>query len=209
VKTLRNPLLIRIMDLVLVLLSSPFLVLIWIFLISIQCILLGWPPLFLQNRLGKEEVPFLLIKWRSIPTGIRKSGRGWEEEKRLPRWCLWLRRLHLDESLEPIYVLLGKMSLVGPRPLMPKHSQEHYNPWRFKVLPGWTGYSQVFLARRGLLPSRLQTLLDNHWSKSPSLAKYCWILGATLLSPFRKRSLPLKGEPLAYRNTFLKDQGLN
>jgi O-antigen biosynthesis protein WbqP len=199
---------IRLMDVILILLASPFLLMIWLFLLVTQSIFLGWPLWFAQRRLGREEVPFLLIKWRSMPKNTRKSGRGWEESNRLPRWCRFLRALHLDESLEPIYALLGKMSLVGPRPLMPTHSQEHYNPYRYRVLPGWTGYSQVFLARRGLLPSRLQTLLDNHWAQAPSLTKYCWVIGATLLSPLRRRALPLRGEPLEYRNTFLKAQAL-
>jgi len=129
----------RILDL---LLSSVLLVLFllpMIFLCIIQKIVLGSPILFTQKRLGLNGKTFKIIKFRTM-----KEGSGPDEE-RLSSWGKLLRSTSLDELPELWNVLIGNMSLVGPRPL-PEAYKDRYSDEqskRHQVLPGISGWAQV------------------------------------------------------------------
>ena len=96
-------------------------------------------PLFRQQRLGYQAQPFALLKLRSM-----HPGPG-EDAARTPAWGRFLRRTHLDELPQLLHILLGQMSFIGPRPLLP-HYLPHYSPeeaTRHRVRPGLTGWAQV------------------------------------------------------------------
>jgi len=100
---------------------------------------MGRPVLFRQWRAGREGRPFLLVKFRTM-----RAGPGPDEERLTP-FGSWLRRTSLDELPELWNVLVGDMSLVGPRPL-PVRYVERYSPRqtrRLEVRPGITGWAQV------------------------------------------------------------------
>lgn len=103
---------------------------------------LGWPVLFVQARAGKDGRRFNIIKFRSMldATAERQS-----DEERLTPFGAKLRSTSLDELPELWNVLVGDMSLVGPRPLLirylPLYNAEQAR--RHEVRPGITGWAQV------------------------------------------------------------------
>ncbi len=127
-------------------------------LVSITCLLLaaplmliiavavrismGSPVLFRQQRPGRGGKPFGLLKFRTM----KHAGyEGQPDAERLTAFGRFLRSTSLDELPELLNVLMGEMSLVGPRPLLmeylPLYNAEQAR--RHEVLPGITGWAQV------------------------------------------------------------------
>jgi exopolysaccharide biosynthesis polyprenyl glycosylphosphotransferase len=108
------------------------------------------PVFFVQERMGLDGKPFLMIKFRSMRQDAEKDGPGWtlENDPRQTRLGTLLRRIELDELPQFINVLLGEMSLVGPRPEQPyyvnqfRESVPHYME-RHREKAGMTGWAQV------------------------------------------------------------------
>jgi lipopolysaccharide/colanic/teichoic acid biosynthesis glycosyltransferase len=107
--------------------------------------LLGAPILFRQRRPGTLGKPFTLLKFRTMREGYGLDGMPLPDAERLTRLGQFLRRTSLDELPELFNVLVGDMSLVGPRPLLleylPLYSVEQAR--RHEVRPGITGWAQV------------------------------------------------------------------
>lgn len=106
---------------------------------------LGGPVIFAQVRPGYHGKLFKLYKFRSMRNVYDAQGHPLPDEQRLTRFGTFLRASSLDELPELINVLLGQMSLVGPRPLLVAYL-ERYSPEqarRHEVLPGITGWAQV------------------------------------------------------------------
>lgn len=109
------------------------------------------PALYRQERLGRNGKPFKIFKFRSMATDAEeKSGPVWASKKdpRVTRIGRIIRKLHIDEVPQFINVLLGEMSLVGPRPersfFVEKLAEElPLYKRRLKVRPGITGWAQV------------------------------------------------------------------
>lgn len=106
---------------------------------------LGRPILFRQVRPGRHGVPFEMLKFRTMRDAVDKDGKVLPDAERLTRLGRFLRAASLDELPELWNVLLGQMSIVGPRPLLmqylPRYSAEQFR--RHDVLPGVTGWAQI------------------------------------------------------------------
>jgi lipopolysaccharide/colanic/teichoic acid biosynthesis glycosyltransferase len=102
----------------------------------------GWPLVFWRQRLGAGGRLFELYRLRTLRPPIDQSGRPIPDHKR-PSWIgTGLRGTRLDVLPQLINVLVGDMSLIGPRPLPPRFQPT--NPTiRFAVRPGITGWAQV------------------------------------------------------------------
>ena len=106
---------------------------------------LGSPVIFCQERPGKDEKIFKLHKFRSMSDARDENGELLPDEVRLGKFGRTLRATSLDELPELWDIFQGKMSIVGPRPLLVKYlplynDEQHH---RHDVRPGLTGWAQV------------------------------------------------------------------
>ena len=108
-------------------------------------IFMGGNPFFLQERPGKDEKIFKLIKFRSMDNRKDKDGKLLPDDVRLNKYGWILRATSLDELPELINILKGDMSIIGPRPLLVKYLPRYnsYQRHRHDVRPGLTGYAQA------------------------------------------------------------------
>jgi sugar transferase EpsL len=100
---------------------------------------------FFQQRPGLNEVPFHIVKFKTMRDAYDAHGKPLPDEVRLTRAGRWIRSASLDELLQLVNVLKGDMSLVGPRPLLMQYL-DRYSPEqarRHLVKPGITGWAQV------------------------------------------------------------------
>lgn len=102
-------------------------------------------PFFAQERPGKDEKIFKLIKFRTMTNAKDKDGNLLSDADRLTRYGKFLRNTSLDELPELFNILKGDMSVIGPRPLLvqylPYYTEEERH--RHDVRPGLTGLAQV------------------------------------------------------------------
>lgn len=120
---------------------SPLLLL----LMLLGAVFMGGNPFFTQERPGKDEKIFKLIKFRTMDNRRDKDGDLLPDEVRLNKYGRFLRSTSLDELPELINILKGDMAIVGPRPLLVRYL-ERYNEeqhHRHDVRPGLTGYAQA------------------------------------------------------------------
>lgn len=106
---------------------------------------LGTPVLFRQTRPGLHGTPFEIYKFRTMNMTYDSNGELLPDHERMTAFGTFLRRFSLDELPQLFNVLLGDLSLVGPRPLLmeylPLYSNEQAR--RHDVWPGITGWAQV------------------------------------------------------------------
>ena len=130
-----------ILALIAIIVLSPLLLL----LIIIGFIAMSGNPFFTQQRPGKDEKIFRLIKFRTMNNKKDKEGNLLPDEVRLTSYGKFLRSTSLDELPELFNILKGDMSIVGPRPLLVKYLSYYTEEerQRHNVVPGLTGLAQV------------------------------------------------------------------
>ena len=119
----------------------------WLFAIValLVRIKLGSPVIFKQPRPGEDEKVFMLHKFRSMTDETDDKGELLPDEMRLTRFGRFLRSTSLDELPELWDILIGNMSIIGPRPLLVKYLPLYNDEQRrrHEVRPGLTGWAQV------------------------------------------------------------------
>lgn len=118
---------------------------VFLLLIILGIVFMRGNPFFIQERPGKNEKIFKLIKFRTMDNRRDKKGNFLPDEIRLNKYGRFLRSTSLDEIPEIINILIGDMSIIGPRPLsikyIPYYTEiEHH---RHDVRPGLSGLAQV------------------------------------------------------------------
>ncbi|BDZ31314.1 multidrug MFS transporter [Lactiplantibacillus brownii] len=147
-----------------------------------------------QIRLGKQQVPFRMFKFRSMVSDadaqleklhakneVTGAMFKMKEDPRITRVGKFLRRYSLDELPQLLNVILGSMSLVGPRPPLPRETQKYTTDQlrRLTVKPGCTGLWQA--TSRNQVGFEEMVLLDLQYIQRRSLSLDSWILLRTLL----------------------------
>ncbi len=106
---------------------------------------LGSPVLFKQERPGKDEKIFTLMKFRTMTDERDENGELLPDEFRLTKFGQFLRSTSIDELPELFNILKGDMSVIGPRPLLvrylPRYNEHQHR--RHEVRPGLSGWAQV------------------------------------------------------------------
>lgn len=116
-----------------------------IILIILGAIFMQGNPFFTQERPGKDEKIFKLIKFRTMDNRKDEDGNLLPDELRLNKYGRFLRSTSLDELPELINILKGEMAIIGPRPLLVEYlpfytlDERH----RHDVRPGLSGWAQV------------------------------------------------------------------
>lgn len=106
------------------------------------------PVFFKQERVGLGKKPFWMLKFRSMRTDIDHNGWSTDEDDRKTKFGSFIRKFSLDELPQFFNVLLGQMSLVGPRPEIPFYVSQFKEEVplylvRQQVRPGMTGWAQI------------------------------------------------------------------
>jgi exopolysaccharide biosynthesis polyprenyl glycosylphosphotransferase len=108
------------------------------------------PIFYFQERVGYKGVVFKVIKLRSMVMDAEKNGEQWAEKKdsRITRIGYIIRKTRIDEIPQLINVLVGQMSIIGPRPERPSFTEKFNEEipgfkTRLLVKPGITGWAQV------------------------------------------------------------------
>lgn len=134
----------RVIDFVLSLISLIILSPILFVLIILGTVFMRGNPFFTQERPGKDEKIFKLIKFRTMDNQKDKDGNFLPDNIRLNKYGRFLRSTSLDELPELINIIKGDMAIIGPRPLLPRDVaymsiKQHK---RHNVRPGLTGLAQ-------------------------------------------------------------------
>ncbi|ACJ75348.1 bacterial sugar transferase [Thermosipho africanus TCF52B] len=154
----------------------------------------GRPVVFKQERVGKNERLFEFIKLRSLKnTRIDKNSPNKDIEKRALKIGKIIRKTRIDESLQFLLVLKGKMSLVGPRPEMIEYHEMMkgnipYYTYRLLLKPGLTGWAQLNYKHSSTLEEyKKKTEYDLYYIKNRNIFLDLQIILQTLEAIFWKR----------------------
>lgn len=135
----------RVLDFIISLCGLIILSPVLLILTGLGAVFMGGNPFFTQQRPGKDEKIFKLIKFRTMDNRKDKDGNLLPDDVRLNKYGRFLRSTSLDELPELINILAGDMSIIGPRPLLvrylPRYNKEQKH--RHDVRPGLTGYAQA------------------------------------------------------------------
>lgn len=124
-----------------VVLLFPFLIIVWVWLTIANK---GAGALFFQERPGKNEKIFKIVKFKTMTDECDSNGKLLPDIERLTNVGKFVRSTSIDELPQLINVLKGDMSFIGPRPLLPKYLQLYSidQAIRHNIRPGITGWAQ-------------------------------------------------------------------
>jgi lipopolysaccharide/colanic/teichoic acid biosynthesis glycosyltransferase len=176
----------RIFDIVLTLLAAPSAILIVVLAAIAICATSGGPILFTQDRVGLRGRLFRIYKLRTMAPRGPNSNPTLRDDPRVTPIGAILRKYRIDELPQLVNVLLGEMSLIGPRPEQP-HLAELYSRCipqfneRHRVKPGITGLAQVkYHYAADVRETRNKVRYDRVYVRRISFGLDLWILTRTI-----------------------------
>ena len=179
----------RLIDFVLSLIALVVLSPVLVVLIVLGAIKMKGNPFFTQERPGKDEKIFKLIKFRTMTNEKDANGNFLPDEQRLIKYGKVLRSTSLDELPELINILIGDMSIIGPRPLL-VHYLPRYNEaqrHRHDVRPGLTGYAQAH--GRNAVSWEDKFAMDVWYTKNVTFKVDVKILWDTVMTVLKKEGI--------------------
>ena len=199
--SLIKPLTDAILSFIVLLALSPLLLLIS------TCLLIsgGGPVLFIQKRIGKNERPFLIYKFRTMPVKLDSFGKLLPDEERQSTFGNMLRFLHLDELPQFWNVIKGDISIIGPRPLLPEYLPYYSDNQkkRHNVKPGITGLSQIYGGNS--LPWNQRLRLDSFYAENISFGLDMLVFAKSLVYIFKGK----QGKQIFSKSFIDSKKGLN
>jgi len=183
----------RVFDFILSLTALIILSPIFLILIIIGTVQMQGNPFFTQERPGRDEKIFKLIKFRSMSNRKDKEGNLLPDEERITNYGEFIRKTSLDELPELFNILKGDMAIVGPRPLLVKYLPYYTEEERLRhsVRPGLTGLAQI--NGRNNLDWDPRLTLDVQYVNNLSLLNDIRILIATVFKVFRREDVATIG----------------
>ncbi|MGE4284672.1 MAG: sugar transferase [Clostridia bacterium] len=185
----------RIIDFSLSVIALPILAIVFIIIAPLVFISDFGPVFYSANRIGRNGKLFRMHKFRTMKVNspdIRLadgSTYNGEDDPRVTKIGKFLRATSIDEIPQLINVLIGQMSLIGPRPDPPDWLERY--PEEVKVFlsvrPGITGYSQAYF--RNSVDGREKMINDVFYAKNISFLFDCKILLRTLITIFKKENI--------------------
>ena len=186
------------LDILLSVVLVPVLIPVWVVLAILIKLESKGPIIFCQTRIGKGGRPFVLYKFRTMMDGAeQETGPVWAKspDPRATRFGRVIRRFGLDETIQVVNVLIGNMSLVGPRPERPYfveklRSQIPDYDQRLVAKPGITGLAQVHTDHRydvSLDDVKTKVAYDLAYIRTWSLVLDLKILVLTVFAVLRMR----------------------
>lgn len=170
-----------------------------VFLIIALIVLIdsGSPVIFKQYRVGKDNKLFYIYKFRTMKVNTRNASTDdlVEAESVITKSGRILRKTSLDELPQLFNVLTGKMSFVGPRPLIPEEKEirqirKEYNV--YSVRPGITGLAQV--NGRDMLGAKEKALFDKEYVEKQSILLDIKIMFKTVMVVIKRENISEGGE---------------
>lgn len=146
-------------------------------------------PFFVQIRPGKKGKLFYLIKLRTMTDKKDEEGNLLPDKERLTSYGRLIRSLSIDEWPQLINVLIGQMSLIGPRPLLPEYLDlyNEYQNRRHEIRPGLTGWAQV--NGRNAIGWQERFILDVWYVDNISFLLDIKIMWLTLVKIFKRSGI--------------------
>jgi Undecaprenyl-phosphate glucose phosphotransferase len=150
------------------------------------------PVFFIQERVGLDNRPFQLVKFRSMRTDADPVGWTTANDPRRTKVGSFIRRFSLDELPQFFNVLIGEMSVVGPRPEQPEYVREFAGRIkdyieRHREKAGITGWAQVN-GFRGDSSIEVRTALDLYYVEHWSVLFDLTIIVRTIVAMFRGKN---------------------
>ena len=169
----------------------------------------GSPVIFRQYRVGKDNKLFYIYKFRTMRRGVRNVATAelTDSEKYITKSGRILRKTSLDELPQLVNVLIGDMSFVGPRPLIPEEKEiralrKDYNV--YSVRPGITGWAQI--NGRDSLSIEEKALFDKEYIDKQSIALDIKILIKTVLGVLKRENYRFLKRYCALKILLLTDE---
>ena len=157
----------------------------------------GSPVIFKQYRVGKDNKLFYIYKFRTMKVNTRNASTDdlVEADSVITKSGRILRKTSLDELPQLFNVLTGKMSFVGPRPLIPEEKEirqirKEYNV--YSVRPGITGLAQV--NGRDMLGAKEKALFDKEYVEKQSISLDIKIMFKTVMVVLKRENISEGGE---------------
>lgn len=164
----------------------------------------GAPVIFKQYRVGKDNKLFYVYKFRTMKNNTRNTSTDdlKEAESRITKSGRILRKTSLDELPQLFNILIGNMSFVGPRPLIPEEKEirklrAEYGV--FSVKPGMTGLAQV--NGRDMLSIEEKALFDKEYVEKQSFWFDIKIMFKTVIVVLKRENISEGGEKGNSRKT--------
>jgi lipopolysaccharide/colanic/teichoic acid biosynthesis glycosyltransferase len=166
----------------------------YIILIVLVNIKLGYPVIFKQERPGKNEKIFKMYKFRTMTSETDNKGNLLPDSARLTKFGNLLRKTSLDELPEIWNIFKGNMSIIGPRPLLVRYLPL-YSPIqkrRHEVRPGLTGLAQV--NGRNAISWEEKFIIDVEYVDNISFINDIKIFFKTIAKVLKREGISQQGE---------------